>query len=268
VPELLAPDRVDWRWARIVELSQYSDTEALPRLKKEDEVTRRAFKFKRAFDKGLGDDYPEFNAAHYIYVNKHHTRHILEALLLAGASNSKILEYVWADVEDVIQAYHDLFFCVRAGLNKPAWICSTVFGGLPHQNVHQLDKHGIFLRLAWYGGLTVAEELIRGGTLTEEVRMQLRDVMKDALLRSATETALTLTSRSDQAPELLRITLDSSEEDAGAKIGEYERAVADFMGDLSITVANPKDERNLSLPAREELDVEYEVINDGRDKDG
>lgn len=263
MPALLAPDRVDWRWARVVELSQYSDTEALPRLSKDDGVTQSAFRFKRALDKGLGENHPQLYAAHYIYINKSHIRQMIEALILAGASDEKVMEYIWVDDPGVIQAYHDLFFCVRPGLNRFAWICSTVFGGLPHQNTHQLDRHGILLRLAWFGGLEVAEQLLRGGTLSQDVRLRLREVMKDALLRNATETALTLTSRSDQAPDLMRLTLDMSDAgDAGSGSG-YEDAVAEFMGGIGLAVANPRDQRNLSLPAREELDAEYEVIKDG-----
>jgi hypothetical protein len=263
MPELLAPDRVDWRWARVLELTQYSDTEALPRLRHEDEVTRRAFRFKRMFDKGLGDEFPEMHAAHHIYINQPHYKDILEVLLLSGASDEKILDYVWAKSCGVITSYHDLFFAVRPGLSKPGWICASVFGGMPHQSVHHLDRHGIMLRMAWYGGLSVVEDMLKGGILSADVQDKLRSVMKDALLRNAAETALTLNNNSEQAPDLLRITMDMPSANSDKDVSPLEEVVDDFLGGLTLTVADPTDKRNLSLPAKEVCDVDYEVLKDG-----
>ncbi len=82
---LLAPDRPDWRWARVADLSRYSDMQALSRLKEEDETTQAAFKFKRSLDRGMGAAYPEFDAAHELFMNQPQDRTFMEILLLSGA---------------------------------------------------------------------------------------------------------------------------------------------------------------------------------------
>lgn len=256
---LLAPDRPDWRWARVADLSQYSDMQALSRLKHEDETTQAAFRFKRAFDRGMIDAYPVFEAAYELFMSDPQDRTSMEILLLAGADNNLIAEKLGIASSDVVDVYHDLFFAVRPYRAKAtAWIASKVFGSFSHQGVHRNDRHGIALRLAWLGGIEVAIGLLDGDLSNEAVISALRLIAQGALVANAAETALTGFTRPDQAPEFFRISMDM--EAAGGSGGEFEKQVTAFLDELTLTVADPTDQSNLELPAREERVAEYEVI--------
>lgn len=259
---LLAPNRPDWRWARVAELTEYIDAQALARLRKDDEPTRRAFRFKRALDRGFGaDEYPEIEAAYAIYLDEPHSRMCLEALLLAGAHDDQIQEHMWID-GSVIEAYHDIFFCVRPGLNKVAWVCSAVFGGFPHQGAHRSDRHGIALRLAWLGGYDVVETLMKDGFAPDRARVAMLTVMKDTMIKHAMETSLTL-GNSYEVPEWLRIVVESGKDEKVAAADEdLLSAVDTFLDGYALSVADPTEERNLNLPKREARVADYEVIED------
>ncbi len=86
----------------------------------------------------------------------------------------------------------------------------------------------------------------------------LRLIAQGALVANAAETALTGFSRPDQAPEFFRISMDMKP--AGSGGGDFEKQVGAFLDELTLSVADPTDQRNLELPAREERVVDYEVI--------
>lgn len=260
---LLAPDRPDWRWARVAELSQYSDTQAAARLEHEDAQTRSAFRFKRALDRGLAGEYPVTRAAYDCFVNRPQHKWALDGLLLAGATDEQVAVAIFAD-PSIVKTYHDLFFWVRPGLQHPAWISSTLFGGMPHRSAHAHDHYGLALRLAWLGGVDTFLQVIDRQPATSQMTKLLRELASSTLLKNSVETAFTIGSRGDQAAEIMRFSIENgARDDVAVNVeDDVHKALNTFMSTMSLSVADPSDERNLRLPAREDCAVAYEVVND------
>ena len=251
----------EWRWVLTTELLEYTDTQAIPRLKSEDAMTRRLFKYRRAESRNMGFEYTDMCAATQIYQTRPHERMIIEALVLAGADNEKVLEYVECANAD-IEAYLAVFFDVRG--RRPGTVCSMLFQGMPHRGTHVHDQLGIMHRLAWFGKLPIVEKVLGQGLMGEEVQGTLRSILNDTLLKNAVETAMTLGTRSDIAAEMLKITLDNTADekpDAGAS-SEYTDAVRAFLSRTSLTVADPTDGNNLGSMATTPKTVDAEVIHE------
>jgi hypothetical protein len=252
LPRLLAPDRPDWRWARVADLSQFSNTQATARLRSEDEATRRAYMFRRALDRGTPDDFPDLHAAHHVFHTRPHARFFLEGMLLAGADNERIAS-VSADVDavSVVQAYHDLFFAVRPYLKKPAWVVASVFQG-PVYRTHAMDRSGIMLRVAWILGPQAFETMVCRGNATELDRNQIRTMVETILHSQLAEVAFSAATRQD-LPDWITAFL-AKVDDAkapGSSDAEVSGHVVSFLDGLALSVADPTDTRNLNLPARE-----------------
>jgi hypothetical protein len=65
------------------------------------------------------------------------------------------------------------------------------------------------------------------------------------------ETAMAIAHMPIEAVELLKLTMESMTEDVHETDTDVNEAVASFMSELALTVADPTDKRNLTLPARE-----------------
>jgi hypothetical protein len=256
---MLAPNRPDWRWVVTTEMLEYTDMQAVPRLKAYDELTKRLFRYRRAESRNMGFDYPDMKAAAEIYQTRPHERMIIESLVLAGASNDKVLEYVELSNSD-LEAYLAVFFDVRD--RKPGTVCSMLFQGMPHRGTHVHDQLGIMHRLAWFGKLPVVEKVLGQGLIGPEVQGLLRTILNDTLLKNAVETAMTLGTRADIAPEMLKLTLDTGKDDKEPNVADdYVGAIKDFMGKASLTVADPTDTTNMAPVNPTPKTVEAEVIS-------
>jgi len=260
---LLAPDRPDWRWARVAELSQYSNTAALARLQDEDELTRQAYEFRRALDRGMRAKFEAHDAAYEIFMNRRDLRLQVEGMIIAGASNEQVADAAFIPDTEVVEVYHDTFFWVRPGLNKPAWLNSVVFGGLPHMNSHLNDTSGTVLRLARKIGPEAFRDLIDGGLSADTTVTQLRRMTNEVLLAQMAMFSFAAGSGRDM-PEWMGKLIEKKEADVSQGGGEMDKALDSFFSGLAISVADPTDERNLSLPAREARVADYEVVNNGR----
>lgn len=262
---LIAPSRPDWRWARVAELSQYSDTQALARLSRDDAQTKRAFMFKRAFDRGAGDEYPELLAAHDVFIEDQYRRGILEGFILTGASNEEISEHNWID-PSVVQDYHDIFFDVREGLKRPGWICSAVFNGMPHKGAHAGDQIGMAHRFAWFGGFDLFKRMVTQGLAPAETQEVLKSITRDVLMKTSVESALSYGSRGDIAHEYMRMAFnkDNFENEEKSLDTDYEKAIDAFFSGIGISVADSTDQRNLEAPKQEPREADYEVVKDDR----
>lgn len=262
LPRLLAPDRPDWRWARVADLSQYSVTQAVARLQSEDEIVQRAYKFRCSLDRGTPDDDPEFHAAHYIFHSLPNERFYIEGMLIGGADNERIIRSLPFDDQDVVQAYHDLFFAVRPYRDRPAWVASAVFDG-PVYRAHHADRKGVAIRLAWMLGPELFETVTCIGTTSEAQRQHLREMIDSVLHSQVAELSLSACSRHD-LPDWIGSFLTKADE--ARKAGgsdDYQEALGSFLDGISMSVADPTANRNLNLPAREPRAVEIEVISDG-----
>ncbi len=260
---MLAPDCPSWRWNRAVQFSQMSLAVAESRLTGEDQVTRRATAYLRASKRRLGEvQFPDIYGAHQIYVNRPDIKRVVDGYLLAGADDQRVADAVWCST-GVISHYHDLFFAVRPALERhQAWIAATVFQGMPHQNAHPTDRAGFYLRVAWLGGVDLYERLLNKGTADRETIRQLVAIMKDVLVRNSIETSMGVAGRPDLAPEFLKLSLEGDQEDqSGGSLTEKQHleAIDSFMSQVTMTVADPTDERNLKVPAREPREGQYEV---------
>ena len=260
LPRLLAPDRPDWRWVRVVELSGYANAQAVARLQSEDRQTRKLYAFKRALDRGASDTYAVYHAAHYLHNSLPEQRFILEGMLLAGADNPRVAQQLALGDQglEVVQAYHDTFFEVRPYLDKPAWITAAVLEG-PSYRAHQHDRKGLTLRLAWLLGLQVFEELMFRAGRSTEAQSVICELVEGIMHSHVAELAFSAGSRSE-LPEWVGGFLGRVEDQrrkGGAGGDDYAEAISSFLGGMGLSVADPTDERNLSLPAREPRAVEY-----------
>lgn len=257
---LLAPDRPDWRWARVADLSQYSTTAALARLQDDDALTRRAYEFRRALDRGfVPAEYREIEAAYDIFMNRPDMRMQVEGLLIAGADDETIAYQAFSPSK-VIELYHELFFWVRPGLNRSAWLNSAVFGGLPQMNAHMGDLRGTVLRLAMKIGAHAFLEMISAGLSTDTTTQQLKAMVNEVLMTQVAMMSFSA-SRSHELPEWVGKLMDQKDSGQGAGNSDMDRAIDAFFDGLGISVADPTEQRNLELDAREERFGECEVVS-------
>lgn len=260
--QLIAPDRPDWRWARVAELSQHSTTSALALLKKEDELTLRAYQYKQDLDKGLGERHPELDAAHTLFVAHPTMRMHVEALLIAGADNDLIADACFLS-PDVVELYHEIYFWVRPGLKRPVWINSTFFAGFTHSGAHHADTHSIALRLGWKLGPEVYIALTQSGLNSETARGQIRTMVQDVLYAQAANLCFA-SQHVHETPDWFRAIVEDKGGGKGSSNDDLGNAIDKFFDGMGISVADPTNESNLSLPAREERAVEYEVVSNAR----
>ncbi len=247
----IAPTRPDWRWVRVVELSEYVDSQVLPRLKGEDEGVKRLFKFKRAFDRGFGFEDSAHLSAHSLFHECFHQRLILESLIVAGGTNEDIKEFIEIDDED-IDAYVSAFFDIRG--RKPGTVCSMLFQGFPHKGTHPSDTLGLAHRVAWLCKLDVVKEMLSSGGLSDVNILAMRKMVNDTLMKNTAEIALTAASRGDLAHEFVKLTLDVGKDDkdeAGSSADDYVKAIENFTAGIGLTVAQPKTSATLEQPIKE-----------------
>jgi hypothetical protein len=258
----LAPGRLDHRFAVAVEASEFSQTEAQYRLRSADSVTRRAYQFKCAVDAGLDTGpWPDITAAYELFSNRPSERTFIEGLLLTGAPNPMVANLVGCDPEDV-QAFHDLFFDVRARLDKPGWIVAQLFEGALYSNVNSRDKVGQLHRVAWLGGPDVFLAFYSSAS-DPMTRKAIQEIQAGILTKCSLLASMNLVGRDEINVDLVRITLEAAKEDVAAAVAGGDEEVAQtmlsFIKSVPLLVADPTVEANLSLPAREKRAHEYLV---------
>jgi hypothetical protein len=257
-----APTRPDWRWSAIAHAESLSDPRARGYLDKNDEVLQRGFSFKKALDIKFETSlrYPDMTAAYKLYMGPSNVRGMIEGYLLTGADDERIAESFCCRPETVA-AYHDLFFDVRSRLHAYAWISSAVFGDVAYTGVSKNDRQGMLHRIAWMGGLEVFESVLSPRANIREISGIYRDVIERALVQNSLETAISAGNNPEVAYQLLATTVDKltnieAEENSGSK---DQDTITAFVQNIGITVADPTNEANLKLPAREIRESEYEV---------
>jgi len=259
----LAPASPDWRWVRATQLADHGIVAVdSPLLLSEDIYIRQAMAWRRANPAIRAQVAPYIDSAVELYTNRPREKMVIEGFILAGATDDQICEYIDIAPFD-IAAYASLFFDVRG--RKPVTVASWIFGGFAHNGASIKDRTGMAHRIAWIGGLTVYAKYLTQGLSATEERKLMKQFTMDATLRAATEFALTATSRPDQALDIIRIATElvkaDEEEAKAANIsaeGSAEAAIADFVSNLSISVADPTDQANLSLPKEEKRVTNYE----------
>lgn len=238
-----------------------SDTRGLAYVQ-DDPILKRGYLFKRAMTKRHGPsiDYPEMMSAYQYYMGTLVTRGMLEGYLLTGAENERIAQSFCCRPE-VIAAYHDLFFDVRPRLEAFAWINSAVFGDVAYTGVAKYDRHGMLQRIAWLGGVDLYESLLSPRSKVKDVAEVYREVIERALVQNSLETAISTGNNPEVAYQLLTTTVEklTPKDDGQSADDEYQEAVTAFVQSVGISVADPTQDANLKLPARELRESEYEV---------
>jgi hypothetical protein len=251
----LAPDRTDWRWLQAVQATDFTDSQAQYQLRDADDVTRRAYLFKRAADAGLDTSrWPEFEAAHELWANRPTEKLFIEGMLLGKQSVDRIAYDVCCGSQD-IQIFHDLFFDVTHRLDRPGWLVARMFQGNLYSPLSSRDRVGIMHRLAWLAGPELFKSYYTGvwdPSIADILKVRIADMTaKQALVSS-----MCIGGRGDLDIEVLRLFFDDAKQkvkDTVAQSGDkgMSDAVMGFLSDLSVKVANPLDPANLHLPARE-----------------
>jgi hypothetical protein len=260
----LAPASPDWRWVRAVQLADHSAIAVdSPLLLQEDVYIRQAMAWRRANPAIRAQSAPYIDSAVELYTNRPREKMLVEGFLLAGASDEDVCKHMDMSPFDVA-AFASLFFDIRG--RKPVTVASWVFGGFAHNGASIKDRTGMAHRIAWIGGMDVYVRYLTQGLAPTEERKLMKQFTMDATLRAATEFALTATSRPDQAMDVIRVAteLAKADEEAAkeaneAKKGSADEAIADFVSSLSISVADPNDPANLSLPKEEKRVTHYEA---------
>lgn len=262
MPGMIGPTRVDWRWARVAELANLSTTAACARMAREgdDERIRRLYEFRRALDIGMEDEYPEIQGAHEIYMNWPELRLTMEGMLLGGGEDDQIAQRSMCH-PSVVAAYHDMFFWVRPALlgRQSAWLNAVLFGGMSSMHAHTGDVHGIALRLALRLGFDGFVNLLDAGLTTQTTRDQLYDLLSQTLLVQASTMAMTVGGAHD-LPDWATRVLDNRSDTGGTD--DTSDAVESFLRGLAISVADPVEADNLSLPAREDRVIAYSEVTE------
>ncbi len=263
LPRLLAPNRPDWRWTRAVELAQYSNAQAAARLQSEDQGVRRAYAYKKALDRGTPEDFGPEHAAHYLYTSDPKRRHFTEGMILGRETSDEAIS-TFAGLYSVptVRAYHDLFFAVRPFLDSPGWIAASVFDGMPYRT-HPGDIQGIQHRLAWLLGAPAFVQLVRG-RVSIDSQAEFNQVIADILRSNVLELSLTVAAR-HESPDWLRAFTELANKEMESGMGgdsNFDEAAGLFLDAIGISVADPTDQSNLELPAREPRAIPCEVTRD------
>lgn len=260
MPRFIAPDRPDWRWVRVAELSQYSTTAATARLRDEDEITRRAYAYRCALDRNFGDKDPAFHRAHQLFMGNKHLRLHVEGLILGGADNDLICDAAFLGDPEVVELYHETFFWVRPALNKPLWINAVVLDGMAQMNTHPGDITGCIYRLAWKLGHQTFYQLLQQGICPETTLVQLKRMTVEVLTTQLATLSFSA-GVGRELPEWAGGLLNAKDDmQKAGNTSDFEKSLDAFFEGLSIAVADPTDNRNLTLPAREARVADYEVV--------
>lgn len=251
----LAPARTDWRWQAACQATDFSDTQAQYQLRDCDEVTKRAYLFKRAADAGLDTSrWPEFVAAHELWSNRPDDKLFIEGLLLGKQSVDLIAYQICCDPLD-ISTFHDLFFDVTDKLDRPGWLVARMFQGNVYTPLNSRDRSGIMHRLAWLAG----PELFRSyytGTWDDTIKDVMRIRFEDMVSKQALLSAMCIGGRGELDIETMRLFVDSTKKAIADTVNasgdkEVQGAMLEFFAGMKVSVANPLEAQNIGLPKRE-----------------
>lgn len=268
----LFESRTDWRWRYVTRLLAQQPPSLRRAVQADDLATQAAAFFKRDYDRGLGWNHPEHEAAASLRFTEPQLRIGLEGSLLCDKDDGEI-EQIMAIPAEVVRTYHDLFFDVRPRLHNYGWISAAVFGGMPHAGASASGTRDNALRIAWMGGWTMFEPLIRGGLYDEEELETAKRLMMNVSVRRAAEMLFTAGNYPGSMEYINSVSSISklmdgegdSEDPAAALGAEAIARFAEAVGQHSdgrrlCVVADVADDTNIEQPAREKRAEEYEVL--------
>jgi hypothetical protein len=157
--------QVDWRWRLAVALLDGGK----PLSPANDRAVREAAAFLQAW-RGCQDepdrlrlalDMPALYGAHQLYLAADtFAKWEVEARLLTDEPYAQIAEKCGRDPQ-VIEAYHETFFCVRDRLHAEGYVLHQVIGPKAHAGLTEADVDVILKLYAYAGGPLVVDALVR-----------------------------------------------------------------------------------------------------------
>ncbi len=185
-------------------------------------------------------------------------------MILADSNDDTIANLAACDSAD-IQAFHDLFFDVRSRLMKPGWVVAQLFGGSLYGSINPRDRVAQLHRIAWLGGQDIFLSYY-SGDWNPTLATDMSDLIKSVLAKQSLLASMCMVGRDEVNIDVLRVFLETTKEDVARTAAggdeEQSRAILGFLKSIPLTVADPTDERNLTLPAQEKRAHEYlEVKN-------
>lgn len=263
----LAPNRVDWRWAKASEAAQYADSQAAYHLRGADPMVVAAYRFKRALDGGLPIEREDIADAYELFHNRPEQRLYVEGMLLGGLDDTAAGLGVCATA-DVVAAFHDIFFDVRSRRDHEGWIVSLLFQGMLYGNPTPRDRTGLMHRISWLGGADLFRAYYTG-KFDPALRDKLLQRQSDMVAKQSLLTAMCIGHGSGEHHVGLMIGHIERAQAEVAKAAEHatgDKGLADtimgFLQSIPTQVADPLDKANVNLPAREPRAHEY--LHDGQ----
>jgi len=140
-----------WRWLRACHLVEDNKRPARGR---DDDKVREAVRFCRALRRCKDDraqdrlacKMPVLYQAWLLNQKASLGRSELDARILAGEASQAIARKCLL-TEDVVDAYHDVYYCVRNRLHAPDWVMNMAVGRRTHQGLTEADQD-VLLKLA------------------------------------------------------------------------------------------------------------------------
>ncbi len=185
----------------------------------------------------------------------------MEGLLIGNADDAHTAELCGCDVDDV-RAYHDLFFDVKPRLMTPGWVVAQLFQGSLYGALNPRDRIAQLHRVAWLGGYEIFTAFYTGRK-SPEILGQVVALRDDILVKQSMLASMCIAMGGENSVELLKISIETTQrqvaETASGGNEEMANAMMGFLQSIPLTVADPTDASNVTLPAREPRSTLYQV---------
>jgi hypothetical protein len=254
-----APSRVDWRWAKAVELLRLGHSFARYTLEElQDPAITTAYEFRRMSDAGVChySDFPVASTAYDIFTSRSRLRLIMEGLLLcdpAYVSYADIAKIIGVDIS-VVDAYATIFFDARPYRENWGWLYEQFFFNTLHDPTPSHDTLTMARRIGAVWGHEIFVSLYKCGALWDErIQTLYGERLYEIYYKQALIGALCRGRASERDLKTVEVVFNHMRETAQSKIGSHDisESVFAFIQSAGIQVADPSLPENLALPARE-----------------
>ena len=253
-PNLCSPQASDpaWRWGLVTQHIELTQVQALHAFRNLDHLIRSAWQWHQDHDAG-GDESPFtlIAQAYALQLENISLKTLVEGLLLCNRSNGEIADVVEID-PDVIGVYHDLFFDVRG--RSQSWLMAKLLSGHPVPDLDPKDTAGLMRQVALGFGWTVFKILfVSSGLPTADDILLVAKAIGANVLPQLHRASCAQGANLVQVVQVLTSICQASAtaEQASGQSDDMGGVIMKFLTTLPLSVADPTDPANLTLPARE-----------------
>ena len=249
-----------WRWELACKAAKLPDAQAQYVLQGADQATLDAYRFKRASDRSFFTEGPA-HKAHVIYTERPHMRRSLECFMLAGEKDDLSIARD-CDLDDeahgveTVQAFHDIFFDVRARIHKVAWVAEQFFAGDTHRIASRHDNDLLYHRTAWFSASPALYRALIGRRSDEETEQEqarkFNGIIRSLMVRQAVLLGQCVGHGGELGLEVMRLVLEGSaraleqtSQNGGQLSAQLLLQVGKFMENSPLQVADPRGRSNL-----------------------